>query len=495
MINTSFDIFGGGDVSYAIWSDTSGFTLELSPACTPQGTSFGCPGLLKTSLEGDSLWTRTFEGGNIVDFLRDEEGYYYACGQEYVDASTLYRPFLRKLGAEGDSIWIRYYDGPLKDSAIDIEQSPDGHLIVYILGGVFGQYSIITVQKLDREDGAVIWEEEVDTGLQFPSSGELTVLTDGSIMLGYRYPVPGTTFDYGYAVTRLSPQGETLWTRTFSEGNTSEYPALIEALPDGGVAVAWGKDSISVWPNEPFLAINFFLQRLDENGQTEWEFFYRVGDREVYGMTVTGNGDIVLCGLTYILDNGGEGPNGTNYSWLARFSPQGELRWERSYLSPTTPEPMWGFQDVTEAPDGGLAMCGFITDTVPGVPGGINDNVWLAKVGPDGCLTPGCQDSILYLTYTQEPGGGPARVEEVFFRAFPNPASGPVQVAFYNPVRRAAARLRVLDLQGRVLWEAPLQRGTRQVEVPTAGWPGGLYLLQYEAGGRVLQVGKVVFGG
>ena len=485
VINKSFDIFGGGDVSYVIWSDTSGFTLELSPACNPQGSIFGCPGLLKTNTEGDSLWAKTFSSGNIVDFLRDQEGYYYACGQEYVDTSTLYRPFVRKLDEEGDSIWIRYYDGPLKDSAIDIEQSPDGHLIVYNLGGVFGEYSIITVQKLHRDDGSVIWEEEVETGLFFPSAGELTVLQDSSIMLAYHYPAPDN--HRGYAVSKLSPQGETLWTRRFSEGNTQQYAAFIEALPGGGVAVAWGKDSLNI-PLQ-FKEIHYFLQRLNEDGQTEWEVFRRIGSpRKVYGMTVTENGDIVLCGLTFIWD----GLNGTDHAWLARFSPQGEMRWERSYLSPTSPEQSWGFQDVTEAPDGGLAMCGFITDTVPGSPGAINDNVWLAKVGPDGCLTPGCQDTIIYITSTREAEGGPAQIKEVFFRAFPNPASGPLQVQFYNPVRYRSARLRVFNMQGQQLWQAPLRKGDQELEIPAGQWASGLYLLQYEADGRVLQVERVV---
>jgi hypothetical protein len=226
-------------------------------------------------------------------------------------------------------------------------------------------------------------------------------------------------------------------------------------LPGGGVAVAWGKDSLNI-PLQ-FKGIHYIVQRLDEHGQTEWEFFTLEGLQiHVYGMTETQNGDIVLCGLSNSLELGY-----LPYSWLARFSPQGEMRCERSYLS-------------------------------PGSPGAINDNVWLAKVGPDGCLTPGCQDSIIYITSTREAAGGPAQIKEVFFRAFPNPASGPLQVQFYNPVRYRAARLRVFNMQGQPLWQAPLQKGTQELEVPAGQWASGLYLLQYEADGRVLQVERVV---
>jgi len=418
----------------------------------------------------------------IADYVHDTISHQlYACGEQLGEDVL---PFILKLTENGDTTWLKTYYGPFLDSAQDIELTPDGNLVIGIQGGSFNEFANWTVLKADTS-GAVIWQTTIEDDIDFSYGGELTVLQDSSIMLAYHYPAPGN--DRGYAVSKLSPQGETLWTRRFSEGSTQQYAAFIEAMPDGGVAVAWGKDSLNI--PQQFKEIHYFLQRLDEDGQTEWEVFRRIGSpRKVYGMTVTENGDIVLCGLTIILD----GFNGTPHAWLARFSPQGEMRWERSYLSPTSPEQSWGFQDVTEAPDGGLAMCGFITDTVPGQPGAINDNVWLAKVGPDGCLTPGCQDSIIYITSTREAAGGPAQIKEVFFRAFPNPASGPLQVEFYNPVRYRSARLRVFNMQGQQLWQAPLPKGTSELEVPAGQWASGLYLLQYEAEGRVLQVEKVV---
>jgi hypothetical protein len=65
-------------------------------------------------------------------------------------------------------------------------------------------------------------------------------------------------------------------------------------------------------------------------------------------------------------------------------------------------------------------------------------------------------------------------------------------VQFYNPVRYRSAHLRVFNMQGQQLWQAPLQKGTQELEIPAGQWASGLYLLQYEADGRVLQVEKVV---
>jgi len=482
VINRSYDLSGGPDNAFKIWTDESGYWIDAGRFC--EGTFDFCSVLFQANTSGDSLWQVTYDYQpriTIVDYAHDRiNNYLYACGEQFGNDNL---PFIMKLKENGDTLWLKTYDIPFLDSAQDIEFTTDGNLVIGIQGGSFNEFANWTVLKADTS-GAVLWQTTIEDDIDYSYGGQLTVLQDSSIMLAYHYPAPDN--HRGYAVSKLSAQGETLWTRRFSEGNTDDYTAFIEALPDGGVAVAWGKDSLNI-PLQ-FKDINFFLQRLDEDGQTEWEFFHRISKRWVYGMTVTENGDIVLCGLTFILD----GLNGTDHAWLARFSPQGEMRWERSYLSPTSPEQSWGFQDVTEAPDGGLAMCGFITDTVPNQPGAINDNVWLAKVGPDGCLTPGCQDSIIYITSTREAAGGPAAIKEVFFRAFPNPASGPLQLHFYNPVRYRSARLRVFNMQGQQLWQAPLQRGTSELEVPAGQWPSGLYLLQYEAEGRVLQVEKVV---
>jgi outer membrane protein assembly factor BamB len=490
LINESYDIGGEdiNDIAYFLQADEYGYTLDITTSFS--GTDLSSGGLIRTNTEGDSLWSALFDAFPAAFFtscfLKDStSGHYFVAGSEYIPEDITYSPYLMRLDGHGNQQWITYYNDPNKDVVPDIAQAPDGNLITYNLGGVFGQYSEIIVQKLDKNDGSVIWEQTVETGVLFPSSGKMVVIPDGHIMLAFYYPTPPPN-RRGYAVSRLDPQGNTLWTKYYEEEDTESFPAYIEAHPDGGVVTCWGKDTLIL--DEGINGQSTLIKKLDENGALEWEYFiYKGYAGDVYAMEVTENGDIVLTGYARSPELGGE-----RYSWLVRLNAAGEKLWERVYLSPTTYHSMSGFRDVVETPDGCLAMCGGIRDTVPGEEYISNYNIWLVKVGADGCVTPGCQDTLIYLTPTREAPGAPLGMQEVFFKAFPNPTAGPIQLSFYNPVRYPQPRLRVLDSQGRTVHIMLLQKGVQQAELSLAGLPGGLYWLQYESAGQLLQSVSIV---
>ena len=483
VINQSYDLSGGPDNAFNLIADTDGFYIDAGRLC--EGTSDFCSVLFRANTDGDSLWQVVYDYEPeiaIFDYAHDTvNDYLYACGA-YFGFGTDRIPFIMKLRENGDTVWLKTYTATYWDTAQDIKLTPGGDLVIGIQGGSFNQFANWTVLKADTS-GTLIWQTTIEDDVDYTYGGQLATLENGDIMLTYYYDLDG--FDRAYAVSKLDAQGNTQWIKNYDIG-TNYFGTLISPHPDGGVVTCWSKDTFSL--EYQVSGSNFFVRRLDEEGQSIWKYIqFHDSRRETYGMTVANNGDIVLCGLTRSSELGGE-----YYSWLARISSEGELLWERFYSYPATTFSANPFKDVTETPDGGLAMCGLIRDTIPGQPQALNDNVWLVKVGADGCLTPNCQDSIIYLTHTREVDNAPAQIKEVFFRAFPNPASGPLQVQFYNPVRYRSARLRVFNMQGQLLWQAPLQKGTQELEVPAGQWASGLYLLQYEADGRVLQVERVV---
>ncbi|MGI4873496.1 MAG: T9SS type A sorting domain-containing protein [Janthinobacterium lividum] len=61
---------------------------------------------------------------------------------------------------------------------------------------------------------------------------------------------------------------------------------------------------------------------------------------------------------------------------------------------------------------------------------------------------------------------------------YPNPSTGDAPVRAVLPaLAGAGARLRLYDALGRACAEVPLAAGTREIPVPVAGLPPGLYLL------------------
>lgn len=175
---------------------------------------------------------------------------------------------------------------------------------------------------------------------------------------------------------------------------------------------------------------------------------------------------------------------------MARVSADGELIWKRYYQGLHLPSDTQPFNAVAETSDGGIIACGYMQDFgITPIP---DPDVWLVKTDADGCITPGCQDSLIYVSVEEIPGTGETALKEVFFKAYPNPARGPIQVEFLNAIRYEEPALRLFNLQGQQVLHQRLQRGAQSAELSTSGLPSGLYILQYSSAGRVLQQEQVV---
>jgi Secretion system C-terminal sorting domain len=124
-----------------------------------------------------------------------------------------------------------------------------------------------------------------------------------------------------------------------------------------------------------------------------------VSNFKVNSIKVATNNDILVCGFIAIMDSIYI-PNlkkkvivsGRNGSFMARYSPDGELRWRHFLLSANDNGKARnvGIRDITEMPDGSLVVAGFLgrKDTTLV---GIRD-AWVMKVGPNGCFDPECSN-------------------------------------------------------------------------------------------------------
>jgi len=446
-----------------------------------------CPILFKINNSGDSLWHRQYDHDlvdySIWDYVIDpNEEYLYACGR-ITDEDQL--PFIVKMNEWGDTLWLKTYYGPYWDVAFDIEQDHDGNLVTCVQGGNFGEFSDCTVIKTDGE-GEMLWSTTIEDSIDYTTVGQLAILNDGSIMLTFYSGIDWAASGRAYHVAKLSSNGEVEWVRTYDEVDRShDYPALIASYPDGGFVTGWAFDTIG----QPMLFPNAgpLLRRYDSDGEILWEYkyAYRRGS-EITNMTIAENGDIIMCGMGgQVLIQGD-----AETAWMARVSGDGELIWKRYYQGLYLPSDTWPFNAVAETSDGGIIACSYMQDFgITPIP---DPDVWLVKTDADGCITPGCQDSILYVSVEEIPGTGETALKEVFFKAYPNPARGPIQVEFLNAIRYEEPALRLFNLQGQQVLHQRLQRGAQSAELSTNGLPGGLYILQYTSAGRVLQQEKVV---
>jgi hypothetical protein len=85
-----------------------------------------------------------------------------------------------------------------------------------------------------------------------------------------------------------------------------------------------------------------------------------------------------------------------------------------------------------------------------------------------------------------------ARIKEKVFteKIFPNPARGSAQMQF--PALATSAQLRAFNLEGRLLHNRFLQKGTVGAQLDLSGWPAGTYIIQVSSEEGVLSQQRLV---
>ena len=257
-------VYGGpdDDIGFSVQqTHDSGYIMAGATA------SFGAGGLdiwlVKVDKHGDTLWTRTF-GGPDDDVgwsvgLTADSGYVVAGTRSSV--ATLGDVWLIKTDVNGDTAWTRTYGGPQIDYAYWVQQTRDGGYIVTGKTASFGAggYDIWLI-KTDA-NGDTLWTRTYGgTGDDEGNSVQQT--GDGG------YIIAGTTTSFGPGNQRVwliktDSVGETLWTRAFGD-DSLDFGGSVQQTADSGYFLAgyerpWSSDSTL-----------FYLVKTDARGDKAW---------------------------------------------------------------------------------------------------------------------------------------------------------------------------------------------------------------------------------
>lgn len=262
------------------------------------------------------------EEDKATGLLVDSAGHCYLTGYSFgketdFDFATV------KFNSRGETLWTRRYGSPLNCedrswcSALDYE----GNLIV--CGGSIADMShgwdFLVIKS--RPDGETVWLRRLD----FPEHGDdkpagLAIAPDNSILIVGASRHQGRRRDWDIATVKLSPQGDTVWTRLFNGPASGDDYGLALAVDSGGNCYVTGK----VVRSPPWTDIA--LLKFSPEGRLFWQKLLdgpgRMNDFPA-GLVLDRSGGYLFGTVT------GKG-TGFDY-FIARFTQNGKILWQRSY--------------------------------------------------------------------------------------------------------------------------------------------------------------------
>jgi hypothetical protein len=477
----------GPDNAVSISALDDGLLLgdALGNCLYPNGLSNICYPLIKVDLDGTQEWSRFyFDAGDILSINKtlSVSGGFASTGT-YVGPNG-YEPFICKFNEFGDTLWFKTYKDSLRNNSNLIIQSNDNGYVIYGQGKLTDSTTHMYMTKVDSL-GNEEWTKVLDTGYPQNHGGSVHALPDGGYIVGLEGSLINNQDDE-LLLLRTDALGNTLWVRPYQVEDNDHCSTEALLLPNGGYALRYCKDTFSTVFNRPAK-----LYATDADGNLDWEYTFPLTFHGLYRTALTPDGDIIGCGMKMVLEEG-HPLIYKRLGWMFRMSQEGELLWQRSYVPERPLDSLldWGaqFHHLTATPDGGIAAVGIAPDTIGGAGG---TDVWLVKVGPDGCFEPGCDDEIVFSPVSSAGEGVLVSEGKAQVRVWPNPATSGVMVSLPMPLHKGAV-WSLHDQLGREVRRAVLSAGQQEVQVSVEDVPQGLYFWKMGSEGTQVGSGKLI---
>ncbi len=445
-------VFGtsGNDVSRSVKQLSSGSIYVLGNSDTLNG---GDITLSKLDRNGNLLWTNYYgtpnmDNGFYVNLTSD--GNLVFTGESETASNNL-DVLIYKVDTAGAVIWNKTYATAVNETAKYIEQTADGG---YILAGsqndVFGFYDML-VLKLDG-NGDYQWNQTF--GRNNNDIADMVRQVNGT------YVLTGDTRSYGAGgndvmLYDLDSLGNEIWSHTYGD-----------SLQNGcqGVFITSDTNLLSYGETEiyPSSAFNFYLQKIDLNGNSLWRYTYGgTGADAVFSVNEDADGGFVCTGYS-------NSYNGFNPLDLVIFKVDrfGSFLWEQTYGGPGIDI---GYEIIKSVDDDGFIITGQTFSN--------NNDYYLLKLNNAGLIS-GISN------YENQSGQ--------LSNAFPNPANGAIFINYKlnDPAKKYTMTVR--DVCGKMLQQKIVNASENVVKMDVSALSPGMYFYTLMMGDAAIATKKFI---
>jgi len=272
-------------------TDDGGFAVGGSIKDTSGGDSQAL--LIKFDNNGDTLWSKTY-GGTGYDVAykcrQTKDGGYVLIGQTKSFGEPNGDVYLVKTDEKGDTLWTKTYGGGNLEDGFSIEITDDDG---YIIGGYTNSFGEgVYVIKIDST-GKKEWQKVI--GINIPGLGGRIIQTkDKGYLIETAKDNSGGKGWQGY-LAKLDSSGSMLWDRTFGGNNYDWFEQAIE-LVDGSIVAIGASESNN--QNTPF----GWLVKTNSSGDSLWsKTYYTRSDIANYFRDIkpTKDNGFIICGFAF----------------------------------------------------------------------------------------------------------------------------------------------------------------------------------------------------
>ncbi|MFZ2900402.1 MAG: hypothetical protein WA004_17355 [Saprospiraceae bacterium] len=383
--------FGGSEwdqANFALQTSDGGYIVAgnvLSMDGDVWGTGYhGASDIFVVKLDpaGGVQWKKSFggsmaEGSTAIREMADG-GFILAGHSSSNDGDVsgnhgLNDAWIVRLDESGNIEWQRSLGGSGYDYAEDIKPTPDGGAIFAgrttsldgdVSGNNGGGSFEAWVVKLDAS-GGIEWQKPMGgTGQDEANSIGLT--SDGGYIVAgmsasNNGDVSGNNGGRDAWVVKLDDSGSIEWQQALG-GSNEEYANSIQQSADGGYILAGSTRSDDGDVSGFHGDIDFWVVKLDETGQLQWQRpLGGTGPEVAHSVLQTPDGGFVAAGYTSSVNGDVSGNNGYLDFWVVKLTSAGDLEWQ---LPVGGPGPEYCYS-INLTNDGGYVLAGY-TDQYAG---------------------------------------------------------------------------------------------------------------------------------
>jgi hypothetical protein len=276
--------------------------------------------LIKSDANGDTVWTRTYGGAN------DDRGYsvqqtldggYIISGWTNSFGAGSWDAYLIKTNVNGDTVWTRTYGGANYEWGALVQQTLDGGYIIAGSTSSFGAGSYDLYLIKTNANGDTLWTQTFG-GASWDYGSSVWQTSDGGyIIAGYTNSF-GAGNDDVYLI-KTNTSGDTLWTKTFG-ADRFDYGYSVQQTSDNGYIVAGSSSSFSTGGPDVYLI------KTNANGDTLWTKTYGGADDDgAESVQEIAGGGYIITGWTKSFGAGSDD------LYLIKTNASGDTLWTKTY--------------------------------------------------------------------------------------------------------------------------------------------------------------------